>query len=176
MSTPEKETATDMPETDKDQTPTGSDIGRQLLREDLRINGRNAVGHWGDCAYWDWADFSKCDCAEGLPIGGSSEPQAVVVAPIPLRDYFAAQLPISWDQAIELAQHLHAEKLNISGKLDVADIIEARVRIRYLEADAMCEYRALPPAEPEPEEPTAMDEGPHEGGPDPVDPEAADQP
>lgn len=108
---------------------------------------RNTLGHFEDCPYWDWGDFSKCKCAEFL--AGIPEPaNAVVVAPMPLRDYFASQVNVPWQEAFNMAMACRSE-LDLGGKCSFQEIISARVQLRYLEADGMIAFRALPKDDPE---------------------------
>lgn len=123
----------------------GSTFSREQAAESLTEASRNSLGHWRDCNYWDWLDFSKCDCADGLA-NVPSEAKAYTVAPIPLRDYFAATATIPWEEALNLAAAEHKERIALGGGVALAEVVEARVRLRYLEADAMIIRRAVPPA------------------------------
>lgn len=118
---------------------------REKASADPNILARNAAGHWDDCNYGDWGDFSKCDCDEGLanvPNAG----KAYVVAPMPLRDFFAATVVIPWEEALNLAAAEAKERISLGGQVTLAQVVEARVRLRYLEADAMILRRAIAPA------------------------------
>jgi hypothetical protein len=117
---------------------------RELAKADLSVVGRNAIGHWSNCPYWDWRDFSKCDCAEGLA-NVPEQAKAHVVAPMPLRDYFAANVKVEWDEAVNLAAAEAKERIALGGQVTLAEVVMARVRLRYLEADAMIEQRKIEP-------------------------------
>ena len=129
---------------------------RGLAENDPTMLARNAAGHWDDCNYGDWGDFSKCNCAEGLA-STPAKSEAVTVAPLPLRDYFAATVPVPWDDAVALASAENAKRVALGGQITLLEIVEARVRLRYLEADMMIAVRALPPARVEADEPTPDD-------------------
>lgn len=128
-------------ETTKPMEPTEK---RQNATVDLSVDARNAAGHWGDCPYWDWPDFEKCDCADGLATV-PSRAKAYTVVPMPLRDHFAASVVIPWEEALNLAAAEVKERIALGGGVTLAEIIVARVRLRYLEADAMIEQRKIAP-------------------------------
>lgn len=122
------------------------DEEREAARDDPNLAVRNAFGHWTGCNYGDWLDFSKCDCAEGLA-GVPAKHQAMTVEAMPLRDYFAATVTIPWEEGVNLAAQENSERIAIGGGVTLAEVIEARCRLRYLEADAMIIRRAHPPRE-----------------------------
>lgn len=114
---------------------------------------RNLAGHFTTCNYGDWHDFTKCHCAESL-LSAPEQSEAFQVVPMPLRDFFAASVNIPLEQAAELALLLKggAEAIaagdldlskTIAATLTMAEVAEAKARLRYLEADAMCERRKV---------------------------------
>jgi hypothetical protein len=113
---------------------------------------RNLGGHIITCNYGDWPTFEKCGCAEGLAGTPSKPPTHVNVAPMPLRDFFATTIDVSYEQARELAEGIKASRMQqqriistIVGNdepISVVDIADARAKLRYLEADAMCHWRS----------------------------------
>jgi hypothetical protein len=117
---------------------------RKEATTDLTQCARNALGHWTDCPYWDWVDFSKCDCAKGLA-DVPEQAEAYQVAPMPLRDYFAATASVPWEEAVNLAAAEQANRVSLGGQVTLAEVVEARVRLRYLEADAMIVRRTIKP-------------------------------
>ena len=116
----------------------------------LEIDARNAMGHWGDCPYWDWPSFDKCTCGEGLSSFEGAE-KSYAPAPIPLRDFFATSVVVPWEEALNLAAAEAKERVSLGGQVTLAEVVAARVRLRYLEADAMVAYRSQPHAQ-EPQE------------------------
>lgn len=124
--------------------------------EDPSMPIRNLAGHLVTCNYGDWADFSKCKCAEGL-VGMPEKQTAFVVAPMPLRDLLASSIQVSDELAHELAVAIRqtikqgqkietvGEVLGVSNELPltVIELADARAKIRYLEADAMISWRAI---------------------------------
>jgi hypothetical protein len=121
--------------------------------EDPCMPIRNLAGHFIMCNFGDWVDFSKCDCEQGIA-GAGKEPDAFAVSPMPLRDFFAATINISDDQAVELAAAVKQRRENLTPKelaqamvgnepvdLTITEIAEARARLRYLEADVLLNWR-----------------------------------
>ncbi len=108
---------------------------------------RNTLGHLDACNYSDWVDFSKCQCAEGLACV-PKQAQAYTVAPMPLRDYFAATVDVPWDVAAMVC----SDGVGRSGKLLCVTVIDVRAQLRYAEADAMIAARAAPREGDEPGE------------------------
>jgi len=104
---------------------------------DIRDPTRNALGHWDGCPYWDWRDFSKCQCEDGLAC--ITESTIHTVSPMPLRDFFAATVNLPWQAAVDAA--VDGSKLS---RPTLAEVIEIRARMRYIEADAMLRARSLP--------------------------------
>jgi len=98
---------------------------------------RNHLGHWENCPYWDWQDFSKCDCAEGL--ANHVENDQLTIGPMPLRDFFASQINIPWDAAIQALKG----RMVGARSFEVGEIIGIRAQMRYLEADAMLHARKI---------------------------------
>lgn len=129
------------------QPPTIQSLSlREAALQNLTLDARNALGHWTDCPHWDWADFSKCNCADGIanvPAVG----RAYVPSPIPLRDHFAATASVPWDDALALAAAEAGARIALGGQPTLAEVVFARVRLRYLEADAMIEHRKHAPRE-----------------------------
>ena len=111
-------------------------------------NTRNHLGHWENCNYWDWQDFTKCECSDGL--ASVPEPtDAFVVSPMPMLDYFAGQIDIPWEEAVNFAVGMKQQQSRIETLGDnpntatLAEICGARARLRYFEAAAMMRARAL---------------------------------
>ena len=116
---------------------------------------RNLAGHLVTCNYGDWADFTKCKCAEGL-LTAPEQKTAFVVAPMPLRDLLASSVHVSDEMAHELAMGIRqaqkqnnkietvGQALGVANEppLTVIELADARAKIRYLEADAMVAWRA----------------------------------
>jgi len=75
--------------------PRGNANGN-LLPDNFPKSGydgpRNHLGHWNNCPYWDWRDFSKCQCEDGLAC--ITESTIHTVSPMPLRDFFAAMVNV----------------------------------------------------------------------------------
>lgn len=139
-----------------------SDNFREALGDELRENAeddpcmpiRNLAGHIVSCNYGDWPDFSKCQCAEGL-VSTPEKQTAVSVSPMPLRDMFAQSIFVSDELASDLAFSIRkertrrqkvqpvAEALGVTDEtpLTIVELTDARAKIRYLEADAMCTWR-----------------------------------
>lgn len=123
--------------------------------EDPCMPIRNLAGHIVTCNYGDWADFSKCKCAEGL-LTSPEKQTAFVASPMPLRDIFASSIHISDDVSHDLAMGIRkAREQNQKIKtvssvlgvgndqpLTIVELADARAKIRYLEADAMIAWRA----------------------------------
>ena len=123
--------------------------------EDPCMPIRNLAGHIATCNYGDWADFSKCKCAEGL-LTSPEKQTAFVVAPMPLRDTLASSVQVSDEMAHDLAMGIRqaqkqqskietvGEVLGVSNEppLTIIELADARAKIRYLEADAMISWRA----------------------------------
>ena len=123
--------------------------------EDPCMPIRNLAGHLVTCNYGDWADFTKCKCAEGL-LSAPEQKTAFVIAPMPLRDLLASSVNVSDEMAHELAMGIRqarkqnnkiesvGEALGVSNEppITVVELADARAKIRYLEADAMITWRA----------------------------------
>ena len=122
--------------------------------EDPCMPIRNLAGHLVTCNYGDWADFTKCKCAEGL-LSAPEQKTAFVIAPMPLRDLLASSVNVSDEMAHELAMGIRqarkqnnkiesvGEALGVSNEppITVVELADARAKIRYLEADAMIVWR-----------------------------------
>lgn len=161
MSTENNQSATDQVYalTDKGEAAL-AEADAELLSdasEDPCMPIRNLAGHLVTCNYGDWADFTKCKCAEGL-LTSPEQKTAFVVAPMPLRDILASSIQVSDEMAHELAMGIRAgikkrkkihpvtavlgvEVPEEDGPLTVVDLAAARAKIRYLEADAMLAWR-----------------------------------
>ena len=125
---------------------------RDAGADDPSMPVRNIAGHFVDCNYGDWQDFTKCTCAVGI-LSGPARAEAFTVSPMPLRDYFAATVHIGHEEAYVLAKGMKAkqaqeQRITIAGQPEanpeptVIDIAEARAKLRYLDADAMVAWRA----------------------------------
>jgi len=113
---------------------------------------RNLRGHLVTCNYGDWLDFTKCECAEEL-IGVPEKRVDYHVAPMSMRDYFAASIVVSDEAAHSLATNIKRKEASSAmitdamgmaaarEPLSIMDIASARARIRYLEADIMLDWR-----------------------------------
>jgi hypothetical protein len=128
--------------------PNGIDV-------DLLKLSRNGLGHLDDCNYFDWPDFSKCECAKGLA-GIPEQATHVQVAPMPLRDWLAGAIDIPFDRAVEHAEHrlkdqqrlLATQTQGVTMQLAMSALAE----LRYMAADMMILYRANGPSYLEPEQ------------------------
>ena len=127
---------------------------RENAEDDPCMPIRNLAGHLVTCNYGDWADFTKCKCAEGL-LSAPEQKTAFVIAPMPLRDLLASSVNVSDEMAHELAMGIRqarkqnnkiesvGEALGVSNEppITVVELADARAKIRYLEADAMIVWR-----------------------------------
>jgi len=116
---------------------------------DQTKEARNSLGHFEDCNYWDWPDLSKCNCAAGLA-GANNGAGPYQISPIPLRDHFACAVTPSDEEALNLAmaEFNATNAIHLVNKKQaptIGDIIIARARLRYIEADAMIEVRKAKP-------------------------------
>lgn len=144
--------------TNQNPTPEPNVTGTHDIRADGALDPclpvRNLGGHLVTCAYGDWADFSKCDCAEGLA-GIPATRAAYQVSPLPLRDLIAAHTHVSDAAALDLAigmsqqraadqriQLLNDEDEGGGYKPTIMEMADAKAKLRYLEADAMISWRA----------------------------------
>lgn len=136
---------------------TGGEVALlEDAEQDPCVPIRNLVGHLVYCNYGDWADFTKCKCAEGL-LTAPEQKTAFVVAPMPLRDILASSIQVSDEMAHDLAMGIRkaqkqgqkietvGEVLGVSNEplLTLIELADARAKIRYLEADAMISWRSI---------------------------------